>query len=94
MSIITSSSSIAIFFRFEANDHFVGIDFGFTNCSIGYMDGDRFHIVENQQGQSKTPSCVAFSREGRHVGSPAVNCLTVDPENTISGKIEALMNKL
>ena len=50
------------------------------------MEGNTFHMVENQQGQSKTPSCVAFSPEGRLVGSPAINNLTVHPENTIYGK--------
>ena len=72
--------------RFEATDHFVGIDFGTTHCSIGYMDGNKFRLVKDKQGLSRTPSCVAFSAEGFNIGSQAVDCLTMDPDNTVFGK--------
>lgn len=63
--------------------HFI-VDFGTSYSSVGvYRNGD-FEFIPNRQGDYKTPSYVAFTKDGqRLVGDPAKSQLATNPTNTI-----------
>ena len=68
---------------------FIGIDLGTTNSCVATLDSaGRPLIIENQQGQSTTPSVVSFKEtedgEARPVvGAPAARMAVTNPTNTI-----------
>ena len=70
---------------------FIGIDLGTTNsCVATLTKDDKPLIVENQQGQSTTPSVVSFreSDDGEArpvVGAPAARMAVTNPTNTVFG---------
>lgn len=68
----------------DGSEPIVGIDLGTTYSCVGiFKDGD-VEIIPNEQGNSITPSYVAFNVNGeRLIGDSALNQLTSNPTNTI-----------
>jgi molecular chaperone DnaK len=69
----------------------IGIDLGTTNSCVASIGADgKPQIIENQQGETMTPSVVSFreTAEGEiklYVGSPAQRMAVTNPTNTIFG---------
>ncbi|XP_031485588.1 heat shock 70 kDa protein 18-like [Nymphaea colorata] len=61
----------------------IGIDLGTTYSCVGVWRSIRVEIIENDMGKKKTPSCVAFTDEGRLIGEAAKNQPASNSENTI-----------
>ena len=63
----------------------IGIDFGTTNSLAAYLEGEKAIIIPNQEGQSKTPSIVAFTEDDTVlVGEIARRQRAANSEATIS----------
>ncbi|KAJ0716255.1 putative Heat shock protein 70 family [Helianthus annuus] len=63
----------------------VGIDLGTTySCVAAWFDQhNRVEILPNEQGNTITPSCVAFNDTEHLVGEGAKNQITRNPQNTV-----------
>lgn len=62
----------------------IGIDLGTTYSCVAVSKNGRIDIIQNEQGNSITPSYVAFSDKGeRLVGDAAKNQATINPTNTV-----------
>ncbi|WVZ06431.1 hypothetical protein V8G54_019777 [Vigna mungo] len=63
----------------------IGIDLGTTySCvAVWQQQHNRVQIIHNDQGNSTTPSCVAFTDHERLTGDAAKNQAASNPENTI-----------
>ena len=62
----------------------IGIDLGTTNSCVAVMDGGKPKVIENTEGDRKTPSVVAFSDDGEVlVGQSAKRQAVTNPHNTI-----------
>ncbi|CAF3479494.1 unnamed protein product [Rotaria socialis] len=62
----------------------IGIDLGTTYSCVGIFKNCHVEIIENDQGNRITPSCIAFTPDGqRLIGDAAKNLLTSNPENTV-----------
>lgn len=61
----------------------IGIDLGTTYSCVGIFKNCHVEIIENDQGNRITPSCVGFTPDGeRLIGDAAKNLLTSNPEST------------
>ncbi|KAJ1692978.1 hypothetical protein LUZ63_009676 [Rhynchospora breviuscula] len=65
----------------------IGIDLGTTYSCVGVWHQGRVEIIANDQGNRKTPSCVAFTDKERHVGDAAKNQIDMNPTNTIFSEL-------
>lgn len=61
----------------------IGIDLGTTFSCVATMEGGTPVVISNQEGGRTTPSVVAFTEDGRLVGSSARRQLVANPENTV-----------
>ena len=62
----------------------IGIDLGTTNSCVAVMEGNQPTVIINNEGQSTTPSVVAFTEGGeRKIGNPAKRQAITNPKNTV-----------
>ena len=62
----------------------IGIDLGTTNSCVAVLDGGKAKVIENVEGDRKTPSIIAYSSEGEIlVGAPAKRQAVTNPKNTL-----------
>ena len=62
----------------------IGIDLGTTNSAVAVMEGGDPKVIVNEEGNTTTPSIVAFSKSGEIlVGQVAKRQAVTNPENTI-----------
>ncbi|RHN80466.1 putative Heat shock protein 70 family [Medicago truncatula] len=65
----------------------VGIDLGTTySCvAVWQEQHSRVEIIDNDQGNTTTPSFVAFTHDQRLIGNAAKNQTATNPQNTVFG---------
>lgn len=61
----------------------IGIDLGTTNSVVAVMENGNPKVIFNAEGNSTTPSIVAFTDNDRLVGALAKRQAVTNPENTI-----------
>ena len=62
----------------------IGIDLGTTNSVVAVMEGGDPKVIVNEEGNTTTPSVVAFSKTGEIlVGQVAKRQAVTNPENTV-----------
>lgn len=62
----------------------IGIDLGTTNSAVAVMEGGDPKVIVNEEGNTTTPSIVAFTKGGEIlVGQVAKRQAVTNPENTI-----------
>ncbi|KAJ4746012.1 Heat shock 70 kDa protein [Rhynchospora pubera] len=61
----------------------IGIDLGTTYSCVAVWQNNRVEIIPNDQGNRITPSCVAFTEDGRLLGDAAKNQIDMNPTNTV-----------
>ena len=61
----------------------IGIDLGTTNSVVAVMENGNPKVIFNAEGNSTTPSIVAFTDSDRLVGALAKRQAVTNPENTI-----------
>lgn len=68
----------------DAEGPIVGIDLGTTNSVVAVYEGGEGKVIENAEGDTTTPSVVAFNDEGEKlVGAPAKRQAVTNSENTV-----------
>ncbi|MFB6226872.1 MAG: molecular chaperone DnaK [bacterium] len=68
----------------DAEGPIVGIDLGTTNSVVAVYEGGESKVIENAEGDTTTPSVVAFNEEGEKlVGAPAKRQAVTNSENTV-----------
>mgnify|MGYP006427835467 CR=1 FL=1 len=69
----------------DAEGPIVGIDLGTTNSVVAVYEGGEAQVIQNSEGDTTTPSIVAFNDEGeRLVGAPAKRQHVTNSENTVA----------
>lgn len=63
----------------------IGIDLGNTHSVVAVFRNGAAEIIANDNGNRRTPSCVAFTEYERLVGESAVHQAHFNPMNTIYG---------
>jgi len=62
----------------------IGIDLGTTNSCVAVLDGGKFRVIENAEGDRTTPSIIAYTADGETlVGQPAKRQSITNPTNTL-----------
>jgi molecular chaperone DnaK len=61
----------------------IGIDFGTSKSCVAVMESKMPRVIENAQGMRTTPSIVAFTDDGLHVGEPAKQQAFKNSERTV-----------
>ncbi len=80
----SSSSSSGNTESKEDTNHVIGIDLGTTYSCVTYWKDNTVHVIPNDQGQSTTPSYVAFTPGGKRiVGQAAKADAPRNPRNTV-----------
>lgn len=69
----------------------IGIDLGTTCSCVAVWKHNRTEIIANDQGNRTTPSCVAFTDTERLIGDGAKNQISMNPANTVFGKLTIFM---
>ncbi|KAD5961913.1 hypothetical protein E3N88_13386 [Mikania micrantha] len=72
----------------------IGIDLGTTYSCVAVWQHNRIEIIANDQGNSTTPSYVAFNDTERLVGDAAKNQAAFNPTNTIFALYETDVKRL
>ena len=70
----------------DDDDTIIGIDLGTSFSVVGVYDesSGKIDIIPNEHGSRLTPSCVAFTSDGKRlIGEAAVNQQTSNPDNTV-----------
>jgi len=65
----------------------IGIDLGTAYSSVGVFRNGKVETIPNGQGNRRTPSVVAFTDAERLIGDDAKNQASINPINTIFGKV-------
>ncbi len=61
----------------------IGIDLGTTNSCVAVMEGNKYKVIENSEGDRTTPSVVAYTEDNEIlVGQPAKRQSITNPKNT------------
>ena len=63
----------------------IGIDLGTSFCSCAVVVDGQVETLKDEFGHENIPSYVAFTDDGRLVGTPAKEYSAVDPSNTVHG---------
>jgi molecular chaperone DnaK len=61
----------------------IGIDLGTTNSCVSILNGKEPQVIENAEGNRTTPSVVAFTADGKLIGTPARRQQVTNAQNTI-----------
>jgi molecular chaperone DnaK len=61
----------------------IGIDLGTTNSCLAVVDGSKYKIIENAEGQRTTPSIVGYTDNDVLVGASAKRQAITNADNTI-----------
>src|SRR5210317_582558 len=61
----------------------IGIDLGTTNSCVSILSGKDPQVIENAEGARTTPSVVAFTADGKLIGTPAKRQQVTNAQNTI-----------
>ena len=61
----------------------IGIDLGTTYSCVGVFQHGKVEIIANDQGNTITPSYVAFTETKRLIGDSAKSQITINPTNTV-----------
>ena len=70
----------------------IGIDLGTTYSCVGIFKNCHVEIIENDNGNRITPSCVSFAPDGeRFIGDAAKNLLTTNPSSKIVAVFPAVL---
>ena len=70
----------------------IGIDLGSYNSCVSIYEGNDLKVIPNSEGNTTTPSYVAFTKDGIKVGEPAKRQAATNPEKTVFN-IKRLMGK-
>lgn len=67
----------------EKEEIAIGIDFGTTNCCVGFCQYERVQIIENNHSNKLTPCYIAFTNCEILIGESAKNQISMNPKNTV-----------
>ncbi|KAK8847312.1 hypothetical protein M9Y10_019899 [Tritrichomonas musculus] len=63
-------------------DEIIGIDFGSTTSCVSYFDNDKVKIIQNERGNSNTPSVASLVGNDMIKGEDAKRQMIPNPKNT------------